>query len=134
VLVALAATAKAITSYRIGKRDGANTVAFLTDLRERVLGKPELSSDAFRAYREAVEMILAWNCDYGQIIKTYVGEPARDAARRYSPGVVLAVDREVISGARPSSHFDQLRRAAKSVVPHGQSSSDAFDERLFQAT
>ena len=35
---------------------------------------------------------------YGQIIKSCVGEPPRDAARRYSPGTVVAVDRKVVSG------------------------------------
>src|ERR1051326_3954988 len=34
---AMAATAKAIISYRVGKRDGTNTRAFVADLRERVL-------------------------------------------------------------------------------------------------
>jgi len=38
VFVALASTAKAIISYRVRKRDGANTRAFVADLRERVLG------------------------------------------------------------------------------------------------
>lgn len=36
--VALAGTQKAIISYRIGKRDGANTDEFVQDLRQRVLG------------------------------------------------------------------------------------------------
>jgi len=36
-------------AHRIGKRDRANTRAFLADLRERVLGAPEISSDGFGA-------------------------------------------------------------------------------------
>ena len=39
VYTALAGTQKAIISYRIGKRDGANTDDFVQDLRGRVLGR-----------------------------------------------------------------------------------------------
>lgn len=38
VFVALASMSKAILSYRVGKRNGANTEAFVADLRERVIG------------------------------------------------------------------------------------------------
>jgi IS1 family transposase len=98
VFTALASTTKAIISYRVGKRDGANTRAFVADVRERVLGAPEISSDAWAAYPEAVEAAFGTRCHYGQIVKQYVGEPAIDAARRYSPGIVVAVDRTRIAG------------------------------------
>lgn len=101
VFVALAGTAKAILSYRIGKRNAENFNAFLWDLRERVLGQPEISSDAHAAYPEAVERAFGASCSYGQIIKKYAGEPPRDAARRYSPGWVVGVERRDVVG-RPA--------------------------------
>ena len=101
VFLAMAGTAKAILSYRIGKRDAENFNAFLWDLRERVLGQPEISSDAHGAYPEAVERAFGISCSYGQIIKQYAGEPPRDAARRYSPGWVVDVRRRAVVG-RPS--------------------------------
>ncbi len=45
VFTALASTQKAIISYRVGKRDGSNTDDFVQDLRGRVLGSPEISTD-----------------------------------------------------------------------------------------
>jgi hypothetical protein len=36
------------------------------------------------AYEGAIEAAFGSECDYGQIVKTYVGEPAKDAARRYA--------------------------------------------------
>lgn len=101
IFIALAGTAKAILSYRIGKRNAENFNAFLWDLRERVLGQPEISSDAHAAYPEAVERAFGASCTYGQIVKKYAGEPPRDAARRYSPGWVVGVDHHTIVG-RPS--------------------------------
>src|SRR5580704_18108429 len=54
VFIALGASTKAILTYCIGKRDYANTKAFLTDLRARVKGAPDISSDSFPAYERAV--------------------------------------------------------------------------------
>lgn len=98
VFTALASTSKAILSYRVGKRTGANTEAFVAYLRERVIGTPEISTDGLHYYETAIRFAFGNRVAYGQIIKSYVGEPPRDAARRYSPGIVVAVDRQVISG------------------------------------
>jgi hypothetical protein len=40
--IAMSASAKAIISYRTGKRDSENTDLFIQDLRERVIGAPEI--------------------------------------------------------------------------------------------
>jgi IS1 family transposase len=98
VFVGLASSAKAIISYRVGKRDAATTLAFVMDLRERTLGQPELSSDAWATYPEAIEAAFGARCHYGQIVKQYAGEPPIDAARRYSPGWVVAVGRQSLVG------------------------------------
>jgi IS1 family transposase len=100
VFTAMAATAKAIISYRVGKRDGANTRAFVADLRERVLGRPEISSDAWVSYPEAIEAAFGAGCTYGQVVKTYsvTHLAVNEAARRYSPAEVVAVDRQAVMG------------------------------------
>jgi len=59
---------------------------FLSDLRQRIINRPVINSDAFPAYPEAIERAFGANVHYGQIIKSYSGEPPKDAARRYSPG------------------------------------------------
>jgi IS1 family transposase len=97
--VALDATRKAIISYRTGKRTAHNTVEFATDLRARILGRPQISSDAFRPYVDAIDWAFGSDVDYGQIVKVYEGEPGPTAARRYSPGWVVDVRRATIMGA-----------------------------------
>jgi hypothetical protein len=54
VFIGMAGTQKAIISYRVGKRDSENTDLFVRDLRERVLGMPEISSDGFKPYLPAI--------------------------------------------------------------------------------
>ena len=98
LFVALDATRKAIISYVVGKRDGTTTNAFAADLRERILGRPQISSDGFKPYLEAIELAFGADCDYGQTMKAFEGEPGADAARRYSPGWVVGVEKAVING------------------------------------
>jgi hypothetical protein len=50
IFTALSATHKAIVSYQIGKRSGANANAFAMDVRQRILGRPQISSDGFSPY------------------------------------------------------------------------------------
>jgi IS1 family transposase len=96
--VALASSSRAIVSYLTGKRDTANTDTFIQDLRQRVIGAPEISSDGFLPYQPAIRAAFATSA-YGQITKTYsVTDLRRSAAHRYSPAEVIAVEREVVNG------------------------------------
>jgi IS1 family transposase len=97
--VALASTARAIIAYRTGKRDSATTHEFCHDLRERVLGAPEISTDGFLPYQNAIRSAFGNRVAHGQIVKTYsITNLAKDAATRYSPAAVVAVSRDVVSG------------------------------------
>jgi IS1 family transposase len=96
--LALADTAKAIIGYRVGKRTAETTRAFVADLRDRVIGAPEISSDGFNQYPAAIEMAFGIDCQYGQIEKQYATDPALEAARRYSPPAVVAVSRKRVFG------------------------------------
>jgi len=97
--VALAASTKAILAYRTGKRDGENTDLFIRDLRERVLGTPEISTDGFHPYRPAIRDAFGTRVAHGIINKTYsVTDLRKDATHRYSPAAVVAVSREAVIG------------------------------------
>ena len=98
VFLALADSAKAIISYRVGKRDAENTRAFVADLRARVVGAPEISSDAFNAYPAAISQAFGSHCQYGIVEKSYTADFAPEAARRYSPGSVVAVSKREVVG------------------------------------
>lgn len=100
VFIALAASTKAILTYRIGKRDSSTTEAFVYDLSERVLGNPEISTDGFHPYLPTIRAAFGKRASHGVINKTYsVSHLAvKDAARRYSPAEVIAVDRHVVAG------------------------------------
>src|SRR5262249_47182502 len=97
--VALASSTRAIISYRTGKRDTDTTIAFIDDLRERVIGTPEISTDGFHPYRLAIRNAFGNRIAHGIVTKTYsVTDLRKDAAHRYSPAAVIAVDYDVASG------------------------------------
>jgi hypothetical protein len=70
----------------------------LADLRARVLGKPEISSDGFPADPDAVERAVGIECAFGTIEKHYAVGMEVEAARRYSPAAVVSVMRHRIIG------------------------------------
>jgi IS1 family transposase len=111
VFLALAGAGKAILSWRVGKRNGENCRAFLADLRGRVIGAPEISSDAFRAYPDAVEQAFGMECSFGTVEKHYVVDAATvEAARRYSPPSVASVSRRRIIGAQRTISTSYIER------------------------
>ena len=85
-LIALDADTKLIPSYVVGKRDAYHAKAFMSDLAGRLKNRVQISSDALKAYEDAVERSFGANVDYGHIVKTYSLTPlGKAAAVRYSP-------------------------------------------------
>ncbi|MDA9466547.1 hypothetical protein XH87_18535 [Bradyrhizobium sp. CCBAU 53415] len=54
VFIGMAGTPKAIISWGVGKRNAESTMDFMHDLRSRVIGQPEVSTDGFHPYRMAI--------------------------------------------------------------------------------
>ncbi|HJW39977.1 MAG TPA: IS1 family transposase [Rhizomicrobium sp.] len=96
--IALADTAKAILTYKTGKRTAINTQAFMDDLRARVVGSPEISTDGFNPYPWAIAHAFGENCAHGVVEKHYSTVNVKQASHRYSPGYVTKVTRNAVHG------------------------------------
>lgn len=83
--IALAGTQKAIISYYTGKRDGESTDRLAFDLRERVIGAPEISSDGWPSYGPALR--AAFQADRSCVVD-------RGAHRRCSCGRAARAGRD----------------------------------------
>ena len=70
IFTAIDAVSRCLLTTHIGKRDMENTLLFLNDLRSRVLNRPQISSDAFSPYPEAIACAFGIDVDYAQIVKT----------------------------------------------------------------
>jgi len=99
IFIGMAGTQKAIISWGVGKRNGESTMDFLHDLRSRVIGQPEISTDGFLPYRVAIRDAFGDNASHGVIVKTHsVTHLVKEAQGRYSPAAVVKVERQVVSG------------------------------------
>jgi IS1 family transposase len=99
IFIGMAGTQKAIISWGVGKRNMESTMDFLHDLRSRVIGQPEISTDGFHPYRVAIRDAFGDSASHGVIVKTYsVTHLVKEAQGRYSPAAVVKVERQVVSG------------------------------------
>jgi IS1 family transposase len=98
--IALGASTRAIIAYRTGKRDSDTTDEFIQDLRQRVIGAPEISTDGYHPYKSSIRDAFGKRATHGIINKTYsvTHLNVNEASRRYSPAAVVAVERQVVSG------------------------------------
>lgn len=58
IYMAIDSTGKAILTWLIGKRSTENTETFLKDLRTRVIGAPEFSTDGYQPYEPHIDVIF----------------------------------------------------------------------------
>jgi IS1 family transposase len=98
--VALASSTRAIIGYRTGKRDSATTDDFIQDLRGRVIGTPEISTDGYHPYKAAIRHTFGNRVAHGTVSKTYsvTHLNVNEASRRYSPAQVIAVEYDAVNG------------------------------------
>lgn len=68
-------------------------------MRERVYGSPEIITDGWNAYPNAVQEAFGAGCVYGVIDKHYSAPQAVEAARRYSPAEVVSISKRSVIGA-----------------------------------
>jgi transposase-like protein/IS1 family transposase len=79
---------KLVLAYHLGKRTVKTTDAFIGKLAYATSdSRFQLTSDGFKPYIKAVEMLLRGRVDFAQLIKVY-GTP-RDGEQRYSPAEVV---------------------------------------------
>jgi IS1 family transposase len=69
--VAICADSRLVTSYMLGDRGAGCARAFLADLRLRVTGRPQISTDGLSSYIRAVEDAFGSDVDYGMLDKQY---------------------------------------------------------------
>jgi IS1 family transposase len=100
---AIDADTKLCVSYLVGGRDAGWAYEFMQDCADRIRGRVQITTDAHRAYLEAVEGAFGMECDYAQLQKIY-GAPTDADQRRYSPAKCIGADMKVVSGNPDPKH------------------------------
>lgn len=95
--VALDAETKIVPTFAVGKRTNEMGNAFIADLSKRLAHRVQISSDAFAAYKGAIEGAFGSAVDYAQIVKIFSAANSSEA-RRYSPAEVVGIKKESVEG------------------------------------
>lgn len=95
---ALDRDSKMIVSWYVGDRTVADATTFLKDTAARIDSSVQVSTDGLLAYPAAVVAAFPAGTAYGQIRKVYGNTGEKGPARRYSPPVCIAAERDVIAG------------------------------------
>lgn len=94
--VAIDADTKLVPTFKVGKRTSEDATAFMHDLRARVTGRVQITTDGLAAYVEAIDEAFGADADYAQVVKTYESDQADTG--RYSPPKVTKIRKTVIQG------------------------------------
>jgi IS1 family transposase len=101
--VALDADTKLCISYLIGGRDTGWATDFTFDIRERVVGRPQITTDCHKPYLAAIEMAFGDDCHYAQMHKIY-GASNDSPEARYSPAKCIGCDMKTVIGSPDYEH------------------------------
>jgi len=103
LFAALAANQKAVLSFVVGKRTSENAYALASDLRSRIVNRPQVTSDGYAPYINAIDVAFGVDVDFAQLVKTYQAPGGDDAAHRYSPSAIRSIEKTVIRGTPDES-------------------------------
>ena len=97
VFVALDSETRLVPHFFVGKRTTFNAYWFMQQLKRRVNGNFQLTTDAFKGYLEAVSAAFGRNIHYAMLQKVYHGD-GNGRREGYSPSQLKKVNIGVISG------------------------------------
>jgi IS1 family transposase len=100
---AIDADTKLIVTYFIGNRGKRAAYEFMSDCAHRIVGRPQITTDALRHYPNAIEDAFGANVDYAQLHKLY-GAATPDESR-YSPATCIGCDMKIVSGDPDPDHI-----------------------------
>jgi IS1 family transposase len=102
--VALDPDSKLVPCWFIGQRHAGCAFHFLSDLKDRLSNRVQLTTDGNRAYLHAVEDVFGTEIDYGMLQKIYGATP-EGPQTRYSPAICMGARKAVITGKPDFAHI-----------------------------
>lgn len=100
---AIDADTKLIPCWHVGLRNAEDAHLFISDLADRLLGTPQITTDGLKVYVSAIKQAFGEFVDYAMLVKLY-GAPEPGTAARYSPSRIVSAAPVRISGEPDMKH------------------------------
>ena len=137
LFVAFDQETKLVPSFIIGKRTAERTERFMLDLAGRVIHngqkRPQISTDGFAAYPNAVDLAFADESRYGMIIKAF--NENQEQPGRYGPPEMTLADRRPLWGIDDpfsicTSHVERNNLSIRTFMKRFTRLSLGFSKKL----
>jgi IS1 family transposase len=99
---AIDADTKLIVSYLVGGRSTGWATDFMLDCRARIVGDPQITTDAHKPYLKAVEEAFGGDANFATLHKLYGA--SNEPETRYSPATCIGCDMKTVSGIPNPKH------------------------------
>lgn len=99
---AIDADTKLCVTYYVGDRGKLSALNFMKDAATRIVGKPQITTDAHKPYLTAVEAAFGGDADYAVLHKIFGA--SNEPETRYSPATCIGCEMKTVSGVPNPDH------------------------------
>jgi len=99
---AIDADTKLCVTFHVGDRGKHSAFAFMEDCASRIVGHPQITTDAHKPYLAAVEKAFGGDADYAMLHKVYGA--SSEPETRYSPATCIGCVMKTVSGVPDPDH------------------------------